>query len=328
MPIPAAAALLALWLAGCDYEYPNGKPTGQPMDPRLLGHWRQVDDKPTEKVTYMTVTRLSADRFAVQHDGDAYEAYGIDFPAARPQIVELQCVDAKGGKPGAGKNYLYTIFKIEGNGLTVARLAPTKDLVLHSTAEQQAYLGRMLKTDQPYGQMLKFVPATAEEAARAQKKSAPSADPNEALAEEILPSRQGGYSNSGAAPRKAPTKEEELNILFPRNAVPPAKPAKPAPSPKTIPPAAKDAPPQLRAGGPPQYPEALRRAGITGRVVVEFTVTTDGRVADAKVVESSHREFEQPALDAVQQWIYLPGTKAGRPGPVRLRQELQFAQKP
>jgi protein TonB len=84
----------------------------------------------------------------------------------------------------------------------------------------------------------------------------------------------------------------------------------------------------LRSGGPPRYPEALRRAGITGRVVVEYTVTPEGRVTGATVIESSHPEFDQSALEAVRQWAYSPGLKNGQPIAARLQQELQFVQKP
>jgi protein TonB len=319
--------LLAAWLllGGCDYEHPNGRPTGQAMDTRLLGHWRKVDDKPAEKNTYLTVTRISADRFAVRLDDDTYEAYGIDFPVARPQIVELQVVDARGGKPKPGKNYLYTLINFERGQLIVMRLTPTEKLKLNSTAEQQAYLGRMIQTDQPYGQRLAFVPTDAEEVARAQteraarNKAATGSGSARELADEIFPSRQGG--EAGAAPRQPLFQLPASTDPVSRTVEPPTRPVPPPPAAAA---ASKDAPPVLRSGGPPRYPEALRRAGITGRVAVEYTVTPEGRVTGATVIESSHPEFDQSALEAVARWLYTPAMKAGRPIPARMQQEFRF----
>jgi protein TonB len=61
----------------------------------------------------------------------------------------------------------------------------------------------------------------------------------------------------------------------------------------------------------PLFPAAAQRAGATGTVQVEFTVSTDGSVADARVVSSNgprqfQRDFEREALSAVKRWRFQP----------------------
>ena len=59
----------------------------------------------------------------------------------------------------------------------------------------------------------------------------------------------------------------------------------------------------------PMYPEALKRAGVGGKVVAEFIVTKDGRVVKAKINESSNFEFERPVIEALRRWQFQPGVK-------------------
>lgn len=75
---------------------------------------------------------------------------------------------------------------------------------------------------------------------------------------------------------------------------------------------------------PPEYPAALRQAGITGEALVEFIVDRDGRVRAPRIVRSSHPGFEKAALAAVQSWTFRPGLKHGRPVNVRMQQPLTF----
>jgi protein TonB len=56
----------------------------------------------------------------------------------------------------------------------------------------------------------------------------------------------------------------------------------------------------------PNYPSAALRDGLEGSVVVEFTVTRTGSVADAHVVESTHRVFERAAIEAASKFRYRP----------------------
>lgn len=85
-----------------------------------------------------------------------------------------------------------------------------------------------------------------------------------------------------------------------------------------------DQQPVARVRPAPAYPYDMRRAGINGSVVVEFIINTEGDVIQTQVVKSSHREFEMPALQAVQKWKFKPGRKGGRVVNVRASQLLEF----
>jgi protein TonB len=74
----------------------------------------------------------------------------------------------------------------------------------------------------------------------------------------------------------------------------------------------------------PTYPYDMKRAGINGTVVVEFIINTEGDVIQTQIVRSSHREFEAPALAAVQKWKFKPGRKGGRVVNVRASQLIEF----
>ena len=62
----------------------------------------------------------------------------------------------------------------------------------------------------------------------------------------------------------------------------------------------------------PQYPFEMRRAGVTGEVVVDFIVDSNGDVRNAYAARSTQREFESSAVTAVGKWKFRPGKKGGR----------------
>jgi protein TonB len=69
--------------------------------------------------------------------------------------------------------------------------------------------------------------------------------------------------------------------------------------------------PSARFQARPQYPFEMRRAGISGEVLVDFIVDTNGDVRNAFAVHSSQREFESAAVQAVSKWKFRPGRKGG-----------------
>ncbi len=85
-----------------------------------------------------------------------------------------------------------------------------------------------------------------------------------------------------------------------------------------------DQQPVARVRQAPAYPYDMRRAGINGSVVVEFIISTEGDVIQTQVIKSSHREFEMPALQAVQKWKFKPGRRRGQVVNVRASQLLEF----
>ena len=77
---------------------------------------------------------------------------------------------------------------------------------------------------------------------------------------------------------------------------------------------------------PVDTPGALR-AKIEGSVSLESVVKEDGTVADIKVVKPLDAELDQQAIKALAQWLFKPGTRNGKPVPVRITCELRFTLK-
>jgi periplasmic protein TonB len=63
----------------------------------------------------------------------------------------------------------------------------------------------------------------------------------------------------------------------------------------------------------PIYPPLAIRAHISGSVVLECIIDKSGRIRDVRVENSTFGAFEQPAIDAVRQWLFAPGTLNGQP---------------
>jgi TonB family protein len=74
----------------------------------------------------------------------------------------------------------------------------------------------------------------------------------------------------------------------------------------------------------PPYPEIARRMGLNGFVIVECIIDRSGQVRDARVVRSSFAAFEQPALDAIHQWKFAPGSLNGAPVNVQFDLTVTF----
>jgi len=85
-----------------------------------------------------------------------------------------------------------------------------------------------------------------------------------------------------------------------------------------------DQTPQPRLQGRPQYPFEMRRAGISGEVVVDFIVDTNGDVQNAYALRSTQREFEAAAVAAVSKWKFKPGRKGGRDVPTHMQVPIVF----
>ncbi|MFI5337730.1 MAG: energy transducer TonB, partial [Opitutales bacterium] len=85
-----------------------------------------------------------------------------------------------------------------------------------------------------------------------------------------------------------------------------------------------DQPPVLRAPVSPTYPFEMRNKGISGEVLVEFIVDSHGNVVATQAIRSTQREFEQPALQAVQKWKFRPGRKGGHAVNTRVQQTITF----
>lgn len=73
------------------------------------------------------------------------------------------------------------------------------------------------------------------------------------------------------------------------------------------------------------YPELARRAGIEGRVIVQFVVDEEGRVQDPKVVRGIGGGCDEEALKAVRTAKFRPGLQRGRPVKVRYSLPVTFS---
>ncbi|BCS33033.1 hypothetical protein TBR22_A22580 [Luteitalea sp. TBR-22] len=82
-------------------------------------------------------------------------------------------------------------------------------------------------------------------------------------------------------------------------------------------------PPKRLANAFPIYPEDAKAAGVSGVVIIEATVDTEGAVADARVLRGVPM-LDQAALDAVRQWRYEPTLLNGEPVPVIMTVTVSF----
>lgn len=63
----------------------------------------------------------------------------------------------------------------------------------------------------------------------------------------------------------------------------------------------------------PDYPIRAQERGLEGEVCIVLTVTPEGTVTDARVVESTSRLFDSAALRAVGRFRYAPKVEDGVP---------------
>ena len=60
-----------------------------------------------------------------------------------------------------------------------------------------------------------------------------------------------------------------------------------------------------------EYPRTALRRGLTGEVLVEYSVNEQGRAEDIRVLNSGSRVFESAAIKAVRDSIYMPVKRDG-----------------
>lgn len=123
-----------------------------------------------------------------------------------------------------------------------------------------------------------------------------------------------------------------LETVAPPSASPPAPPAlapqtvNPSPVTHDAPPAATVLPRVLHAQQP-VYPDLAARRGIEGTVVLDFALTADGRVRDARIVSADPAGvFDAAALAALRGWRFAP--PAAATANARYRQALEFSLTP
>ncbi len=73
-----------------------------------------------------------------------------------------------------------------------------------------------------------------------------------------------------------------------------------------------------------EYPDEAKRKGITGRVMVRFVVSPQGKPINPQVVDSVHPLLDEEAVRAVSQTSWSAGLKEGNPVPVQMEIPVTF----
>jgi len=73
----------------------------------------------------------------------------------------------------------------------------------------------------------------------------------------------------------------------------------------------------------PVYPAIAQAARVQGIVIIEATLSPDGRISNARILRSIPL-LDQAALDAVRQWQYTPTLLNGMPVPVIMTITVMF----
>jgi len=85
-----------------------------------------------------------------------------------------------------------------------------------------------------------------------------------------------------------------------------------------------DQKPRATVQANPVYPPEMRHRKVEGVVTILFVCDANGKVVNPIVEKSSHPAFEKPALDAVKQWRFEPGIKAGKRVACKMRVPIRF----
>lgn len=73
-----------------------------------------------------------------------------------------------------------------------------------------------------------------------------------------------------------------------------------------------------------EYPDFARKAGIEGRVFVQFVVNEEGNVVQPEVTRGVHKLLNEAALEAVQKLNCQPGQQRGNSVKVRMSLPVTF----
>ena len=82
-------------------------------------------------------------------------------------------------------------------------------------------------------------------------------------------------------------------------------------------------PPQNVVHVSPVYPAMALSTRVSGVVILEATISEDGRVREVRVLKS-YPLLDQAAVDAVRQWRYTPTLLNGRPVSVLMTVTVSF----
>jgi protein TonB len=73
-----------------------------------------------------------------------------------------------------------------------------------------------------------------------------------------------------------------------------------------------------------EYPRFAKKAGIEGRVIVQFVVNESGNVQDPKVTRGVHKLLNEEAIKAVKEQKFKPGKQRGEAVKVQMSLPVTF----
>jgi TonB family protein len=74
----------------------------------------------------------------------------------------------------------------------------------------------------------------------------------------------------------------------------------------------------------PEYSTEATRAFVQSTVVLSIVVGEDGKAHDIKVAQPSGFGLDEKAVEAMQTWVFRPGSKDGHPAPMPANVEMNF----
>lgn len=83
-------------------------------------------------------------------------------------------------------------------------------------------------------------------------------------------------------------------------------------------------PPAVQHEVKPDYTDAARRRGLSGDVVLEIVVRSDGSVGDVTLRQGLGAGLDERAIDAVRQWRFYPARRYGVPVDVLVEIAVEF----
>jgi TonB family protein len=83
-------------------------------------------------------------------------------------------------------------------------------------------------------------------------------------------------------------------------------------------------PPKLVHYVEPAFSPSSKEAFVEGTVKISTVVTREGWATNLKVTSGLNAAEDRTAVEAVKQWKFQPGTKAGQPVNVRVTVEVTF----
>jgi TonB family protein len=84
-------------------------------------------------------------------------------------------------------------------------------------------------------------------------------------------------------------------------------------------------PPRLLREVKAQYTEDARKRAVTGDVVLEIVIKSDGSVGDVKVLRGLGHGLDERAVAAVRDWRFAPARRLGTPVDVIVEVEVEFS---